>query len=76
MLAQEDELRRKALVGTIHYSTLIEGNELPIIEAERAAQGQLEPTNKAKRELVNYVRHWSGSMNVSLLASSPIRATL
>src|SRR6266511_2635825 len=54
--AQEDELRRKALVGTIHYSTLIEGNELPIIEAERAAKGELEPTTKAKRELVNYVR--------------------
>lgn len=53
--AQEDELRRKALVGTIHYSTLIEGNELPIIEAERAVKGELEPTTKAKRELVNYV---------------------
>jgi Fic family protein len=54
--AQVDELRRKALVGTIHYSTLIEGNELPIIEAERAAKGELEPTTKAKRELVNYVK--------------------
>ncbi|MDX6487213.1 MAG: hypothetical protein QOF43_2366 [Gaiellaceae bacterium] len=54
--AQEDELRRKALVGTIHYSTLIEGNELPVIEAERAVKGELEPTTKAKRELVNYVR--------------------
>ncbi|MDQ2981145.1 MAG: Fic family protein [Actinomycetota bacterium] len=54
--AQVDELRRKALVGTIHYSTLIEGNELPIIEAERAARGELEPTTKAKRELVNYVK--------------------
>jgi len=54
--AQEDELRRKALVGTIHYSTLIEGNELPIIDAERAVKGELEPTTKAKRELVNYVR--------------------
>jgi Fic family protein len=53
--AQEDELRRKALVGTIHYSTLIEGNELPLIEAERAVKGELEPTTKAKRELVNYV---------------------
>ena len=54
--AQVDELRRRALVGTIHYSTLIEGNELPIIEAERAARGELEPTTRAKRELVNYVK--------------------
>jgi hypothetical protein len=31
--AQEDELRKEALVGTIHYSTLIEGNTLGLVEA-------------------------------------------
>jgi Fic family protein len=54
--AAEDELRVTALAETVHYSTLIEGNELPIIEAERAARGSLEdPDTKAKIELVNYV---------------------
>jgi Fic family protein len=53
--AVEDELRASALSETIHYSTLIEGNELPIIEAERAARGALDPDTKAKVELVNYV---------------------
>jgi Fic family protein len=53
--AAEDQLRSSAMVGTIHYSTLIEGNELPRIEAERAAKGQLSPDNRAKIELVNYV---------------------
>lgn len=54
--AAEDELRVSALAETVHYSTLIEGNELPIIEAERAARGALEdPDTKAKIELVNYV---------------------
>ncbi len=54
--AQEDELRRSALVGTVHYSTLIEGNQLSLIEAARAADGTLDPDTRAKRELVNYVR--------------------
>jgi len=53
--AAEDELRASALAETIHYSTLIEGNELPIVEAERAARGDLDPDSKAKIELVNYV---------------------
>jgi Fic family protein len=53
--AVEDELRVSALAETVHYSTLIEGNELPIIEAERAARGSLDPDTKAKIELVNYV---------------------
>lgn len=53
--AVEDELRVSALAETVHYSTLIEGNELPIIEAERAARGALDPDTKAKIELVNYV---------------------
>ena len=53
--AAEDELRVSALAETVHYSTLIEGNELPIIEAERAARGELDADTKAKIELVNYV---------------------
>ncbi len=53
--AAEDELRVSALAETVHYSTLIEGNELPIVEAERAARGTLDPDTKAKIELVNYV---------------------
>lgn len=51
-----DELRASARVGTIHYSNLIEGNELPVIEAERAARGQLAADTRAKIELVNYVQ--------------------
>ncbi len=53
--AVEDELRISAIAETVHYSTLIEGNELPIIEAERAARGALDPDTRAKIELVNYV---------------------
>lgn len=53
--AAEDELRASALAETVHFSTLIEGNELPIVEAERAARGDLDPDTKAKVELVNYV---------------------
>jgi cell filamentation protein, protein adenylyltransferase len=53
--AAEDELRVSALAETVHFSTLIEGNELPIIEAERAARGDLDLDTKAKVELVNYV---------------------
>lgn len=54
--AAEDELRVSALAETVHYSTLIEGNELPIVEARRAARGVLDdPDTKAKIELVNYV---------------------
>jgi len=53
--AVEDELRVSALAETVHYSTLIEGNELPMVEAERAARGALDPDTRAKIELVNYV---------------------
>lgn len=53
--AAEDELRVTALAETIHYSTLIEGNELPLVEAERAARDSLDPDTTAKVELVNYV---------------------
>jgi len=53
--AQEDELRKEALVGTIHYSTLIEGNTLGVLEARAAALGELDPQTRAELELVNYV---------------------
>lgn len=53
--AVADQLRVNARVGTIHFSTLIEGNELPVLEAERAARGELDPDSRAKIELVNYV---------------------
>lgn len=53
--AVADQLRASARVGTVHYSNLIEGNPLPLIEAERAAHGELEEDNRAKVELVNYV---------------------
>jgi Fic family protein len=53
--AVADQLRSSARAGTVHYSTMIEGNELPFVEAERAARGDLEPNTRAKIELVNYV---------------------
>ncbi|HTQ69628.1 MAG TPA: Fic family protein [Solirubrobacteraceae bacterium] len=53
--AAADQMRASALAGTVHFSTLIEGNELPLIEAKRAAAGDLDPTSAAKIELVNYV---------------------
>jgi Fic family protein len=71
--AAANQLRASARAGTVHYSTLIEGNELPLIEAERAALGELDPTNEAKVELINYVaaldlideRHDSGTLRVT-----------
>ena len=53
--AVADQLRASARVGTVHYSNLIEGNVLPVIEAERATRGQLGPDSRAKIELINYV---------------------
>jgi Fic family protein len=53
--AVADQLRASARVGTVHYSNLIEGNELPIVAAERAARGNLLADTRAKIELVNYV---------------------
>lgn len=50
-----DELRAAARVGTVHFSNLIEGNELPVVEAERAAHGELAADSRAKIDLVNYV---------------------
>lgn len=53
--AQEEILRRDALVGSVHYSNLLEGNELPAIESRRAVEHELDSSTKAKLELVNYV---------------------
>lgn len=53
--AVADQLRDSARAGTVHYSNLIEGNQLPFVEAERAARGALSPDTRAKIELVNYV---------------------
>lgn len=53
--ASAEALRFAAQVGTIHYSTLIEGNRLGVLEAQRAARGELDRTTKAEIELINYV---------------------
>jgi Fic family protein len=53
--AVADQLRASARAGTVHYSNLIEGNELPAVEAERAARGQLSADSRAKIELIDYV---------------------
>jgi Fic family protein len=53
--AVADQLRASAKAGTVHYSNVIEGNELPFVEAERAARGELATDTRAKIELVNYV---------------------
>jgi Fic family protein len=82
--AAADQLRASALAGTVHYSTLIEGNELPLIEAERAAAGLLDATTMAKVELVNYVealhrldlRYAAGTLNVAQELRLELHATL
>ena len=53
--ASAEALRFNAQVGTIHYSTLIEGNRLGLLEAQRAARGELDRSTRAEIELVNYV---------------------
>lgn len=53
--AAADQMRASAKAGTVHYSTLIEGNELPMLEAQRAAKGELTADTRSKLELVNYV---------------------
>ena len=53
--ASAEALRFAAQVGTIHYSTLLEGNRLGILEARRAARGELDRTTRAEIELINYV---------------------
>jgi Fic family protein len=53
--ASAEALRFAAQVGTIHSSTLIEGNRLGVLEAERAARRELDARTTAEIELVNYV---------------------
>lgn len=53
--AQEEVLRLDAQVGSVHYSNVMEGNELSRLEALRAVEHELEPDDRAKLELVNYV---------------------
>jgi Fic family protein len=53
--AHDGEMRRSAAVGTVHYSTQIEGNALPTSAAAAAVRGQLNPTTRDERELINYV---------------------
>jgi Fic family protein len=53
--AAAEQLRFSAKVGTIHYSNLIEGNTLSVLEAERAARRDLDAETQAQIELVNYV---------------------
>lgn len=52
---QDDILRVSSLAETVHYSTLLEGNELSRIEAERALRHELDARGRAELELVNYV---------------------
>lgn len=54
--AQEEILRIDARVGSVHYSNVIEGNELSRLEALQAVEHELEVDDRAKLELVNYVR--------------------
>jgi Fic family protein len=53
--AQEEILRVDARVGSVHYSNVMEGNELSRLEALRAVEHELEPDDRARLELVNYV---------------------
>ncbi len=53
--AQEEILRIDARVGSVHYSNVMEGNELSRLQALRAVENELEVDDKAKLELVNYV---------------------
>jgi len=53
--SQEDEMRKISQAESVHYSNLIEGNELPLIDAKKAVGGELAVDDLAKIELVNYV---------------------
>lgn len=53
--AQEEILRLDAQAGSVHYSNVMEGNELSRLEALRAVEHDLDPDDRAKLELVNYV---------------------
>ena len=53
--AHEGEMRKSALIGTVHFSTQIEGNPLPAESAAKAVAYRLVATSTDERELVNYV---------------------
>jgi len=53
--AHEGELRKSALIGTVHFSTQIEGNPLPASSAAEAVAGRLAAATPDERELVNYM---------------------
>ena len=63
--AVADQLRSSARAGTVHYSTMIEGNELPFVEAERAARGDLEPNTRAKIESSTMWPRWTSLTSIS-----------
>jgi hypothetical protein len=42
--AVADQLRASARVGTVHYSNLIEGNQLPVIEPNARRAATCRPT--------------------------------
>ena len=54
--AQEAEMRKTSQAESVHYSNQLEGNLLPLIEARRAVSGELAADDRAKLELVNYVK--------------------
>src|SRR3954462_3116046 len=53
--APEEILRLDARAGSVHYSNVMEGNELSRLQALRAVEHELVPDDQAKLELVNYV---------------------
>jgi Fic family protein len=53
--AHEGEMRRSALIGTVHFSTQIEGNPLPAAFAEQAVAHTLDGKTLDELELLNYV---------------------
>ena len=48
-------MRKSALIGTVHFSTQIEGNPLPPESAAEAVAHRLVASTLDERELVNYV---------------------
>ena len=56
--AVADQLRASAKAGTVHYSNLIEGNQLPFVEAERAARGNSPPIRERRSSSSTTWRRW------------------
>lgn len=51
-----EHIRGDAKAESIHYSTLLEGNTLDKLEAEKAIRGDLDPKTRMQIELANYVQ--------------------